>query len=456
MILGTFRLPTRAVTKSVLSLAAPIAVIQAGMMLYGLVDTLFLGRVSAAALAGAGVASATFHMVFLFGLGFLLGIDTLASRAFGAGKTGLCAEIIIHAMVLAALISAPIIAALGAVEPLYWLVGIDKTVADVALEYLAIFRWLALPALLFVCCRHYLQSMNITRPLLFAIAVGNTVNVFINYCLVFGHLGFPAMGVRGCAIASVISACVMLLVGLAAVLRQALRADYMFRSWSLGTFLELIQLGLPAGLHLMAEVSFFAMVTMLMARFGPVPTAGHQITMNFAALTFMIPLGISLAAAVQVGQGLGRQDPHAAVQAGDTALMLGVTFMAGAGVIYMLIPEQLIRLFTADPEVIAVGAPLLRIAAVFQIFDGTQVIMTGSLRGLGETRLPLYATVCSHLLLGLPLGYWLAFHAEMGPPGLWIGLLTGLGVVAVTLFFMWRSRVAALLEHPPAIGVSRG
>ncbi len=443
-ILG-LRLPGREDVRSMLSLAAPIALMQTGLMLYGLSDTLFLGRVSAAAIAGVGVANAAFHSLLLFGIGFLLGIDTLSSRAFGAGKPGLCAVIGLHAAVLAVLVGAPLVLLLGYAGEFYRLIGVEPSVAAVAVEYLGILRWMTFFTLIFVCCRQYLQSMNITRPLLWAIAAGNVLNVVLNYGLIFGKLGLPALGIRGCAFASVGSCFGMMLVGVAVAVRQAIRTGFDFQGWRADIFKDLSLLGIPSGLHLLVEVSVFALTTMLMGRFGSIPTAGHQIALSLASLTFMVPLGVSIAAAVRVGQGIGRGDPEAAVRAGDTALVIGVCFMAGMGVVFVAVPSLLIRLFTADSAVIAVGVPLLYIAAAFQIFDGMQVTLMGLLRGLGLPKITLYTNLGALAFVGLPLGYWLAFHKGLGPRGLWFGLLVGLSLTALVLYFMWRRRAGDLI-----------
>lgn len=451
-ILG-LRLPGREDIRSMLSLAAPIALMQTGLMLYGLTDTLFLGRVSAEALAGVGVASAAFHSLLLFGIGFLLGIDTLSSRAFGAGKPALCAVILAHAVVLGVLVAAPVVFLLGYAGPFYRLIGVDAAVAAVAVEYLGILRWMAFLTLLFVCCRQYLQSMNITRPLLWAVAFGNGLNVILNYGLIFGNLGFPALGVKGCAWATLGSGFGMLLIGAAVAVRQAYRSGFAFNGWRADIFKELTFLGLPSGLHLLVEVSVFALVTMFMGRFGSIPTAGHQIALSLASLTFMVPLGISIASAVRVGQGIGRGDPEAAVRAGDTAIVISICFMAAMSVVFVAVPTVLIRLFTADSAIVSIGVPLLYIAAAFQIFDGMQVTLMGLLRGLGLPKITLYTNLGALAFVGLPFGYWLAFHRGVGPRGLWFGLLTGLSLTALVLYFMWRKRSDDLLAGRLRVGL---
>jgi MATE family multidrug resistance protein len=208
----------------------------------------------------------------------------------------------------------------------------------------------------------------------------------------------------------------------------------------------LARLGLPASLQITAEVGVFSVVTTLAGRFEPAVLAAHQIALNSAAFTFMVPLGISAAAAVRVGHALGRQDPAAARRAGWTAFGLGLAFMSTTALAFLLVPEAILRIFTSDASVLASGAALLLIAAVFQLFDGTQVVLTGALRGAGDTRTPMLANLIGYWLLGLPVGWWLCFERGLGVPGLWVGLCIGLVIVASTLLVVWAQRSRELAE----------
>ncbi len=440
-------IPSGREVRSVLALAAPIIAMQLGMMLYGVVDTLFMGRLGPYAIAGVGLAHTSFIMLYIFGIGTLLGIDTLSSRAFGAGRRGACAAILAHALVLALAVASLLFLLLHGFGAFYRWMKVDPSVAATALRYLGIVKWMIFPALLFTACRQYLQSMDITRPLLWAVLFGNILNVLLDYALVFGRFGLPELGVEGCAIASVATMTLMTLLAAAAAAGQARRDGFDFRGWRVSVFKDLLRLGMPAGLQLFIEVSLFSLVTTLMARFGEAPTAAHQVTLNLVSITFMVPLGISMAAAVRVGQGIGREDPRSAVRSGQAAIFMGMAFMACSGMAFWLAPAFFVRLYTPDPAVVALGVVLLRIGALFQVFDGLQVVLTGALRGLGETRIPLLANLVGHALLGLPIGYWLAFHGGEGPRGLWIGMLTGLSSVSVLLYAIWRGRAFKLLER---------
>ena len=444
------RLPTKDEARSMLSLAAPIAGLQLGLMFFGVVDMMFLGRLGPDALAGVGVGNAVYFGLFIAGLGAMLGIDTLASRAWGAGQPGVCAGVFIHALALAAAVAGLLFAAIHLAGPFYALVGVERSVAATALSFLGILKYMLFPGIYFVACRQYLQAMSVTRPLMWAIGLGNLVNALLNWLLIFGHGGFPALGVRGSALSSLTATCFMLAVVGTAAAARVRAARWRFHGWHRPVFAELVALGVPAGLQTMVEVCAFAFTTLLMGRLGPVVTSGHQIVLNMASVTFMVPLGISMAAAVRVGQGLGRGDRPGAARAGDAALSLGLVFMGAMAVVLWAAPAFLVRLYTADAGVTAVALPLVLIAAVFQVFDGAQVVLTGALRGVGETRLPLLANLAGHWLVGIPLGALLALRLGWGPRGLWLGLLSGLIVTAGLLAWAWRLCSAPLRYGAPA------
>lgn len=429
-----------------LRLAAPIAALQLGLMLYGVVDMMFLGRLGPDALSGVGVGNAVYFGLFIAGLGAMLGIDTMSSRAWGAGQPKVCAAVFVHAVVLALGTALILFAGLHLAGPFYRLVGVDPGVAATALTFLGVLKYTIFPGILFVACRQYLQSMDVTRPLLWAIALGNLLNAFLNWVLIFGRLGAPALGVRGSATASLAATWLMLAVVGTVAARRVRASGWRFHGWHRSVFAELLALGIPAGLQTLTEVCAFAFTTLLMGRLGAVPVSGHQIVLNMASVTFMVPLGISMSAAVRVGQGLGAGDRPAAARAGDTAIAVGVAFMALTAAVFWAVPEALVRLYTSDAAVLAVAVPLVHIAALFQVFDGAQVVLTGALRGVGETRLPLWANLFGHWAVGVPVGATLGLSLGWGPRGLWWGLSLGLVLTAGLLYWAWRRRSAPLRE----------
>jgi len=432
-------------TRSVLRLAAPIAVTQIGMVLYSTVDMLFVGRLGPAAIASVGLGSMTYFTVFVIGMGIVMGIDNHSSKAFGAGRPDLCGQLLIHTLALALATAAALFSVYWLAGPIFRFIGVAPEVATGAVGYLKILRWAIFPGLCFVACRQFLQSMNVTAPLVAAIVLGNVANALLDAALVFGLFGFPALGVRGAAFATLGANAVMLLIAALAA-RKMLRAHgFRFHGWHRRLFLDIFSLGLPGGVQMLVEVAIFSLVTALIGRLGAQTLAAHQLALNLASFTFMIPMGISHAAAVRVGQALGRGDPRGAADSGRAATIMGVAFMAFTGVLFACAPGFFIGLYGAGADVIRIGTPLLYCSAAFQVFDGAQAVLSGALRGLGETRRPLLINLFGHWLIGLPIGVGLGFGLGWGATGLWIGLAAGLAVVAILLWREWRLRTAALI-----------
>jgi multidrug resistance protein, MATE family len=281
----------------------------------------------------------------------------------------------------------------------------------------------------------------------------NIINLLGNYMLIFGKFGAPALGVTGSGIATCISRGYLAFV-LAAYL---LWYDRRHKTELLNTPLQpdlarirkLVTLGLPAAIQITAEVAVFALIATLIARLGAVAQAGHQIALNTVAFTYMVPLGLSSAAAVRVGQALGRRDPVGARNAGNTAILLGASFMATMSVVLLVFPRYIARFYTYDETVIRSASLLLMAGAAFQLFDGIQTVATGSLRGTGDTRTPMLCHFCAYWLMGLPLGTYLCFRRHWGALGLWIGLSLSLILIGILLLLFWRRRVRQLLSNEP-------
>lgn len=436
------------------ALALPVVLAEMGWMTMGMVDTLMVGRLSPEAIGAVGLGNAIALGICIFAMGLLLGLDTLVSQAFGADDIESCHRWLVHGVVLAGGLSIPVIVLLLWIAAGLDSWGLDPVVLALTRPYVVIVTWSIPPLLLYAAFRRYLQGMGIVRPVMLALLAANVVNVIVNWLLIFGNLGAPAMGVSGAAWATVFSRGAMAVFLLATILHRERLARRTSRSLTAGVFgslaLEaawfrrLLTLGTPAATQLTLEVGAFAAATALAGRLAPASLAAHQIALNYAALSFMVPLGISSAGAVRVGQAVGRRDPAAAARAGWTALLFAVLFMSGAAVVFLGTPRALLRAFTSDPGVLEVGVTLLFVAAVFQLFDGVQGVATGALRGLGDTRTPMLWNLAGHWFVGLPLGYTLCFLLGRGVIGLWWGLSLGLVICGVALFIVWTRRIHQL------------
>lgn len=419
-------------------LATPVALVQVGTMLMGVVDTMMLGRLSAQGLAAGALGHIVTVTCLMMGYGFLSALDPLVAQAYGAGDTRALGGHLQRGFVMAGVLTVPLVLGLLDIAPLLRALGQPAAVSRDAADYTRAILWGILPYFLFIVLRQTLQAMSVVRPAAVAIIIGNVVNAVLNWTLIFGHYGAPALGVRGSALSTSVSRWVMFLYILAASRRWL--APYL-RQWRsfmaeaavVRNYFVLLRIGTPVAFHNSVELLIFGVTALLIGRIGVAELGGHQIALNLASLSFMVPLGISGAAATRVGNAIGRGDMPGARHAAAACLILGGGAMLGFALLFGTLPGPLARLYTGDPAVIAVVMSLLPIAALFQVFDGLQVVSSGVLRGSADTTVPAVVAFIGYWVIGLPVGWALAFRAGMGPAGLWLGITVGLTVVAVML-----------------------
>ncbi len=440
-----------------LKLAAPLVLIQVGTMLMGVVDTVMVGRVSPAALAAAALGNLYFWVISMFGFGVLLALDPIVAQALGANDDVAVARGLQRGLVLSVVLTVPLSLALATVKPVLTLVGQPAEVVPYAAGYIYRVMPAVWPTLAFVVLRQTLQAQRRPAPIFVTTVAANLLNAGLNYLWVFGKLGFPALGVLGSAWATAVSRWAMALLLLALGWNRLVpflrrRAPNLLDARPL---LRMLRLGAPIGGQMVLEAGAFGAVALLMGWLGVVQVAAHQIAINIASLTFMVPLGVSSAAAVIVGHAVGRGDAGAVRRSTKAALCVGAGFMAAAAAVLIGAPHLLAALYSDDAAVLALAALLLPIAGVFQVFDGLQVVAIGLLRGLGDTRLPMVANVLGFWCIGIPVSLWLGFGRGHGAVGLWWGLVIGLVIVAVFLVLRVLERerrdLARILidEHAP-------
>jgi MATE family multidrug resistance protein len=454
------RLVTRPILRAhlppLLRLAIPVVVAELGWMSMGLVDTVMVGPLGPDAIGAVGLGSGLFMAVAIFGMGLLLGLDTLVSQAYGARRLDECHAWLWTGLALGVTMALPVTLVLWWSSHHLGVLGLHPAIERLTAPYVGVVSWGLLPLLLYAAFRRYLQGMSLVRPVSIALVSANLVNIAANWVLIYGHFGMSAMGVRGAAWATNLSRAYMAAVLLGAILAHDGRTGRRLRrgvtavSWS--RVRRLVTLGLPAALQVTLEIGVFAAATALAGRLDPVALASHQIALNVAAFVFMVPLGFASAAAVLVGQHVGRRDVLGAGRAGWTALVAIAGFMLVVAAVFLLAPRPLLIAFTRDAGVIAVGTRLLAVAAVFQLFDGLQVVGTGVLRGIGDTRTPMMWNLAGHWFGGLPIGYYLCFSVGLGVVGLWVGLSVGLTTVGVVLVGVWRRRARAMIAGQAVSG----
>src|SRR5215475_6064449 len=431
--------PFAAEIRPTLHLALPLVLAELGWMSMAIVDTMMVGRLpnSAVAMGAVSLGSAVFMVLALFGEGLLLGLDTLVSQAFGAGQREDCHRSLVNSVYLSIALT-PLLAAPVWLLPKFFVRwGVDPAVAAETVPYTKALAWGLLPLLLYFAVRRCLQAMNMVRPVAFALVTANIVNAVFNWLLIHGKFGFPAMGTVGSGWSTAIARVYMagVLIGYLFWYDRKHRTELLKTpvDLDLRRIRQLIALGIPAAIQFTLESGVFATVTALIARLGPVPLATHQIALNTVAFTYMVPLGIASAAAVRVGQAIGRKDARGAAAAGDTAIFLGAVFMTLAGICLLVFPRWIARIYTPDETVIRATGMLLAAGAAFQLFDGLQTAATGALRGAGETRIPMLCHFTAYWIIGLPLGAWLTFSRGLGALGLWVACRRMVHKLAETL-----------------------
>ncbi|HET9359044.1 MAG TPA: MATE family efflux transporter [Vicinamibacterales bacterium] len=430
--------------RPLMRIAGPVILAEVGWMSMGLVDTIMVGPLGPAAIAATGMGSSVFTAIAIFGMGLMLGLDAFVSQAHGAGDERECTRWLHQGVWLACLAAVPVMALTWLAFATLDLWGLHPDIRRLVGPYLSVISAGALPLLLYAAFRRYLQGMHVVRPIMIALVSANLVNAAVNWVLIYGNLGMPALGVVGSAWATTAARIYMALFLYAAIRldnRRRGRQDrgvYIRVDWH--RIWRLVRLGFPAASQVALEVGVFAAATALAGRLDPLSSGSHQIALNVASLAFMVPLGLSSAAAVRVGFAFGAGDLQRAARAGWTALAAGAVIMTAIGLLFFFWPVPLLSVFTTDARIIEIGVGLLAIAAAFQIFDGTQAVATGALRGISETRMPMIVNVIGHWLLGLPVGYALCFLLGWGVAGLWIGLSIGLVLAALVLTGVWWRR----------------
>lgn len=414
--------------KDLLRLAAPLAAQQVGFQLMGTVDALMLGRWSDAALAGAGVGNNLLFGITSIAMGLVMGVDSVVPQAIGAGRLPDARRSVGAGMRLALLVGLAATLVVMLTPGLLELAHVEPDVIAQARPYTYLRALGVMPFVLTIPLRSYLAARGHTRPLLVAVVAGNIVNAALDLLLIYG----AGLGVLGAATATLFVQLVTL-----AVYGMAIRSLDRGEPRPVSTradVVEIARFGWPVGGQLFAEVGIFGVATVLAASMGEVPAAAHSIALNLASFTFSFALGVASATTVRVGHAVGAGDLALARHRGLYGLQVGLTVMACFAAMFLLVPAVVARAFTDSTAVVAATVPLLQIAALFQLSDGTQAIGAGALRGLGDTRATLWGNLLGHYAIGLPLMLALGFGAALGAPGLWWGLSAGLTVTGAFLF----------------------
>ncbi|WP_088893667.1 MATE family efflux transporter [Leptolyngbya ohadii] len=426
-------------------LAVPLASAQVAQSATGFADTVMMGRMGADVLAAGGLAAITFLSIMMTASGVAMGVSPLIAEAFGAGQKTRVEQIARQGLWLSVLVALPTMLFTGHLDVLLSRTGQTETTVQLANTYLDTMLWGLFPAVGFAALRATVSALSQARPIMFIVVSGTAFNIIWNYILGFGKFGFPQMGLAGLALASVITLWGMFLaLALYILTNENLKHYRIFQELHRvrpRILKELAWVGVPIGLFSGLETGFFMVITFWMGLLGTEVLAAHQIVFQTILVVFMVPLGISYATTVRVGQWLGRRDRTGIQQAAWVSITVTTVFMMGVSIVFLLFPKSIIGLYIditnpVNANIVAIALPLLMIAAIAQVLDGFQKAVYGSLQGLQDTQIPMLLNVLGYWGVGLSAGYVLGFQWQMGGVGLWIGQSVAIAVVAG--LFIWR------------------
>lgn len=436
--------------KETLSLAYPVIIGQLGFMMMGVVDTVMVGGLGAVPLAAASVANSLFILILIIGIGISYAVTPLVSIAVGANKLDECGTVFKNSWLVNIITGFVLFLFTYLGSMLIPYLNQAPPIVGQAASYTKILGVSIIPAMLFQTYKQFLEGFSVVRPAMVVTITANIVNGFGNWILIYGKLGMPEMGLNGAGWATFLSRLFMGVALMYYVVRSERFKRYdlslKFREIKKDVIKKILNLGLPSAFQYVFEVGAFSFAVIMIGWLGTKQLAAHQIAINLASISFMATLGISSAGGIRVGNAVGRQDVNEVRRSGYAAILMGASFMASCGILFVLFRRVLPSLYISDPQVISIASNLLLIAAVFQISDGTQAVGIGILRGLTDVKGPTIITFIAYWVLALPIGYLLGFTFKMQVVGVWIGLLIGLSASATMLTLRFNSKSRRLIK----------
>lgn len=429
-----------------LKLAIPVVLSQIGQVTVSLVDNMMVGHVGTVELAASAFANNVFTIGMFFGMGITIGLTPLVGRAFGNNKPG---EVIIWLKNGTVTHFAAAILLTVTMFGLYFILpymGQTDNVLKLARPYYLLLSASYLPFMLFFSIKQFFEGIGNTKMAMQITLISNLINILVNYVFIFGKFGFPELGLIGAGIGTLVSRIIMPLLFVLYILK--IRRFRHYFSLASKEFLSkmrivsLLKIGIPIGLQIIVEVLTFSLGAIMMGWLGETPLAAHQIAIGLASFTYMISLGISQATTIRVSHQLGKNDFKSVKMAAFASTHLVLFFMMSMGVLFIVLRNYLPLIFTSDIYVVTIASGLLIVAAVFQLFDGLQVIMLSALRGMADVKIPMLIAFGAYMLIGLPTSYFLTFELNTGPQGIWFGYLVGLGVAGMLFYLRFKHNIA--------------
>ncbi|TVQ65543.1 MAG: MATE family efflux transporter [Balneolaceae bacterium] len=418
-----------------LKIGVPVILAQLLQMSMSFVDTVMAGRLSAEDLAAVAVGSSILMPFIVLCLGCMMAVTPIVAQNIGGRKLEVIGKNARQVLWLSVILAIPSFFILRNLDMAFRLIGVTEDIIPIASGYLKAISWGIFPAYAYGALRYFSEGLSVTRPAMFVALIGTIINIPANYILMFGKLGFPQLGAVGTGYASSIVYTSMFIGMLVFTWTHKPYSRFkIFRRVRLPewTYLkELLTVGVPIGISSAMEVTMFAAVSLMVSTISTLAVAGHQVAINFAAMMFMIPFGLSVAISARVGNAAGRNKPAEARFRGFVGVGVASLIMLFTATVILLFPYQIVSIYTSDSDVTAVAVQLLFMAAVFQLSDGLQVSGFGALRGLKDTTVPMIVNLIAYWLIGIPVAYYLGFGLGFGAPGLWGGLIAGLTVAGI-------------------------
>lgn len=426
--------------KETLKLAYPVVIGQLGHMMLGVVDSLMVGQLGAVPLAAASLVNGLILLIIVLGIGMSVALTPLVAIAKGSGNHDQCGVILRQGLLVNLVFSILLVLVVYFFADIIYYLNQPYEVAVLAESYLKILSFSIIPFMLFQTYKQFIEGLSFTKPAMIILILANIVNAFGNWILIFGNLGMPKLELDGAGFSTLltrisIAVAIFIYVKYSKQIKQY-DPTLRFRSINWSVIKKILDLGIPGGFQMFFEVGGFAFAAVMIGWIGAKELAAHQIAINLASITFMVGLGISIAATIRVGNYLGKKDLIGIKNAGYSALFIVAIIMGSFGIMFIILRNFLPTLYIEDPVVIEIASSLIIIAALFQVVDGLQVVGIGLLRGLTDLKAPMVIAFIAYWIIGLPVAYLLGFTFEFGVEGVWISFVVGLSIAAV--FFIRR------------------
>lgn len=426
----------RTETRKTVHLGLPIIAAQLAHISLGFIDTVMAGNLSPKDLGAVAIGRSLYMPLFVFVMGSLMAVNPIVAQFRGARELDKIGKTVRQGLWLSLFIAIPGFFLIRNIHVVMEYMNVAPEVIPITRGYLDAISWSFPAAFAYLVLRFFNEGIALTKPNMYFTLLAIPLNILGNYVFMYGKWGFPRMGAVGTGWATTLVWWMMisgmfLFTFLAKSYKQyAIFSNLRLPQWEY--FKEILWIGLPNGISIGLEISMFAITALIVGTLGVVSIAAHQIAINFASITFMIPLGLSIATTSRVGYAVGRRDFMEAKMAGQVGMAMSVLFMVLTAITMLVIPEKIISIYTDDQTVTVVAVQLLFIAAIFQISDGLQVSGAGALRGLKDTRIPMIVNMIAYWIIGLPLGYYLGIILGYGVEGLWMGWVAGLAFAAIS------------------------